>query len=245
MIKLMPISDCHLEFRNYTYWIEPNDADIICLLGDMGVGPQAVEWSMFESERLNKPIMFLNGNHEYYNYDLGLLQTFREMTKGTKVTILENDIYEFMGYRFLGCSLWSDFSSYGPVGKTHALLNATKFISDFTYIKNFTPNDCIDLHNKSMDWLKDNLTGTKDIVLTHFPPSVWYTAPKYRGDIMSPYFVNDLEPFILERQPLAWLSGHSHYNIKKYVGKTLLMSNQLGYKREGVEGFNPKLVIEL
>src|SRR5579872_1630492 len=138
-IRLQILSDCHLEFNNYIYEIPETDADIICLLGDIGVGLSAYKWAIKQSELLNKDIVMINGNHELYNNDLSLYEQAYDYTKGTKVHFLENDIFIYKDYRFLGCTLWSDFEAYGPVAKTHALLSAPKYISDYSYIRGFTP----------------------------------------------------------------------------------------------------------
>jgi Icc-related predicted phosphoesterase len=125
---------------------------------------------------------------------------------------------------------------------------AKKYMADHRYIDkgHFQPEDALRLHNEADDWIKSELgRSTKEIVVTHHAPTHFSISPVYRGDLMSPAFFNDREEFILERQPLIWINGHTHFNIDMMIGNTRVISNQRGYKNEGVQGFNPNLVIEV
>lgn len=250
-LKLHLLSDLHCEFDGYKWNIPKTNADLICLAGDIGNGLFGVEWAVRQSIQLNKPIIFVFGNHDYYYNDLSVLDEARDYVKNTNVYIMEKDIIEFEGYNIAACSLWTNYGLYGPTGKVLAMHSAPKFMADHTSIKNtngskFKPEDALRLHEESIDWLKIQLyTLNNLIVITHHTPLAQTIGPEYRGDILSPCFANDFEELIFETKPLIWMSGHTHFNIDTMVGNTRVISNQKGYKNEGVENFDPKRIIEI
>lgn len=249
-IKIQLLSDLHEEFLGYNWDIPETDCDLIFLAGDIGNGLYGPEWAIRQSEKLDKIILYVFGNHDYYTCDLSILEEAKEYVKNTDVIILEKDVIDFDGYNIVGCTLWTDYNLYGPTGKVLAMHSAPKFMADHKYIekygRRFKPEDALALHEESIVWLKEQLYGLKNIiVMTHHTPIAQTIGPEYRGDILSPCFANDLEELIFETKPLLWCSGHTHFNIDLMVGDTRVVSNQKGYKNEGVLDFYPDKVIEI
>lgn len=251
-LRFRLFSDLHLEFEGYK-WNIPDieeNYDLIILAGDIGNSLRGIEWAIRQSEKLTKTVLFVAGNHDLYNDDIATFyESAKEYVKNTNVHVLEKDIFQINEYTILGCSLFTDYKLYGPVGFAHSISSASKYLSDHTYISNagkkFTPKDALHEFNVSFQWIKDNLTGLQDILVTHHALLAEFIGPQYRGDIMSPCFASDGEGFILERQPLLVISGHTHWNLDMMIGRTRVVSNQRGYKNEGVVGFNSKLIIEI
>jgi Icc-related predicted phosphoesterase len=246
-LKLALFSDLHIEFAPWE--IPKVDCDIIVLAGDISNQLAGVYWAINESDRLQKPVIYIMGNHDAYHDDFTWYYKAKEACKNTDVHVLEKDIFEINGYRILGTTLWTDYNLYGSADKkAKAIYEAKSFMADHRYIwyqdHIFTPEDAIVEHEKSLQWIKDNLTGTKDIMITHHMPTDYGSHPAFKGDNLTPAFCSNLEYLILERQPLMWGSGHSHWSHQKMIGNTLSVSNARGYPKEKT-GFDPELVIEL
>jgi len=52
---------------------------------------------------------------------------------------------------------------------------------------------------------------------------------KFVNNRASGAFIVELEDYIRDSGIDYWIYGHSHYNVDVQIGKTLCVSNQLGY----------------
>ncbi len=67
-MKIHILSDLHTEFTDFSP--PDNDADIVILAGDIGVGLGGIEWAADKFPKT--PVIYVPGNHEYYGHDIGL-----------------------------------------------------------------------------------------------------------------------------------------------------------------------------
>ena len=75
------------------------------------------------------------------------------------------------------------------------------------------------------------------MVITHHAPVI-NPNTKYRNSDLSPAFNSlDMLDVIEKYQPQLWVYGHTHECDRQTVGKTLIVSNQLGYPHPHVSGF--------
>lgn len=270
-MKIQILSDTHNEFLRVPSWansstpiwngrIPKTDADLIILAGDIDTGTEGVTWAAHESERLQKPIIYVPGNHEYYGGDLptirsSLFQCAEESQKNTNdkigVYLLDENEVIIQDVRFLGCTLWSDYKAYPNTNQHDAMLFAGSRINDHHVIryldKPFTPEDALTLHTKARDWLKlklsEEFTG-KTVVITHHGASLACQHKHYPMGPVTGAFLSKLDNLI-EMADL-WICGHSHSNVDTIISGTRLVSNQYGYHgREVCEDFNAAFVIEL
>lgn len=80
------------------------------------------------------------------------------------------------------------------------------------------------------------------IVLTHHVPTGLCTAPEFRDSVINGAFTVELDDYIAGSGIDYWIYGHSHRNIEAQIGKTIILSNQLGYvsyAENQTNGFNP------
>ena len=83
---------------------------MIILAGDIDTGINGVNWMIEESERLGKPVVYVLGNHEFYNQEyFSIKQEIRTTCNGTEVQLLDCDVYELNNVRILGLTLWTDY----------------------------------------------------------------------------------------------------------------------------------------
>ena len=248
-MKLQILSDIHLEFEHFE--IPKTDADVVILAGDTGVGTAGLEW--VEVSALTKPVIYINGNHEYYRHaHPKLVRKMREMELGPEVHFLEKNECTIGDVRFLGSTLWTDFNLQGNIPL--ASLDAGSVMNDFKLIRNssrgyskFHPNDSLVIHRESVYWLEKCLQETtqKTVVVTHHAPSIKSIPGQYLGSNLNPAFASDLSELILTYQPDLWIHGHIHSSSNYYIGKTRVICNPRGYPRENISGFVPDLVVEV
>ena len=128
---------------------------------------------------------------------------------------------------------------------------ARERIADYNLIRQgrdfelWHPEDAEAEHQLSVEWLKREFSkrpSDKTIVISHFPPAMQLRHPEFPVDELSAYFTANLGGLIEQHCPRYWLYGHNHWSDHQTIGKTQLLSNQLGYPSE--QGKIPKFVNE-
>ncbi len=110
-MKIQLLSDLHREM-DPTFSVPDTDADVIILAGDIDVGIKGIEWAISEALRLQKSVLYIAGNHEYYRHEYFSLQgQIREIAESCSlVHFLECDEIIIGDVRFLGTTLWTDYA---------------------------------------------------------------------------------------------------------------------------------------
>lgn len=262
-MKLHIISDLHIEFEDYN--IQVLDADVIILAGDIGVGLKGLEWAAQQLSRTNAHIIYVAGNHEFYHQEM---QSLRKSMKAYcsapvgwngddsehRLHFLDDEEVIINGVRFLGSMLWTDFKLFGENQKNITMRAGAGRLNDFRLIRNgdfnFTPQASIELHEKSIFWLKKKLKvekfDGKTIVITHHLPSQQSVAERYKDDWLSACFASDLDHLMGNSE--LWIHGHTHDSFDYVNNGTRVICNPRGYSRHGVienDEFNSKLVVEV
>lgn len=249
-MKLLPISDAHLEIMQdgYRLQIPDTDADMILFLGDIAPGVKGMQWAIQQCERLGIEGIYLAGNHEYYQEDfLTLDDSLRGIAMNSPVTFLNCNELVVNDIRFLGCTMWTDFCAHGIRSKNLAQIKNQ--INDFHLIqvsptvsmgaegrvRKFLPEDALKAHQEHKNWLIDKLdepfTG-KTVLLTHHGISRKCQHPQYRLDVITNAFWSDLESCLEDKIDLACF-GHTHANIDLICDAGFrIVSNQMGYRRK-------------
>jgi hypothetical protein len=86
------------------------------------------------------------------------------------------------------------------------------------------------------------------VVLTHHVPLLELGDPQHATSHINSAFASDLREFILINTDVIshWFYGHNHYSEQVTIGKTVILSNQVGYKgNDGDAQYNPDLAILL
>ena len=248
-MRIYIMSDVHLEFGPFD--ISLNDADIIVLAGDIGLGLKGLEWAA--STFNDKPIIYVPGNHEYYGEAIPKL-TDKLKQRGSEIGVymLDCDSIEINGYRIFGTTLWTDFSLFGePVMGEYC---AQQTMNDYRRIRvsptyrKLLPRDTASMHFKMRKWLESEIEKerTEDaIIVTHHAPSIRSLKPPFQSDEVSVAFASHLDSLIQRSGAKLWIHGHTHYSSDYMIGNTRVLSNQRGYPGEGDTGFNPNFCIDI
>jgi len=247
-MKIQILSDLHIEFGEFEY--EDTGSDVVIFAGDIGVGLEGLNW--IKSLNIDKPVIYVLGNHEYYHHEIGLVKEIKSCAQ-ENIHVLNDDVIEIGGVRFLGSTLWTDFLLFGETDKYYSVQHAKKGMADFEVIKlkgkRFSPEDSIQLHEKSRDWLKCMLSipfEGKTVVVTHHLPSEKSVPPRFSKDMLTPAFASNLEELMDEGRVALWIHGHTHDAYDYEIYGTRIVCNPRGYfGYERTDNFHSDLVIEI
>lgn len=247
-LRVRVLSDLHNEFG--TLVLPAVEADVVVLCGDIDIGKKGIRWAA--ETFTGTPVIYVAGNHEYYGRAIPrLTNELALLGRELGVFFLERDSTVIKGVRFLGCSLWTDFALRGQFG-IDALV-AEETMTDFRRtrvspsFRRLHARDQAMWHAESVAWLRSQMSGdaTPTVVVTHHAPSALSLDSAAELAPIDASYASSLEALILEGRPTLWAHGHTHRCADYTVGETRVISNPRGYPQEPVDGFAPRLVIEI
>jgi len=231
-------SDLHLEFPENKAFLEKNpipvEGDILILAGD--IVPFKVQeehddfWDYLSSNF--QFVYWVPGNHEYYYSDISEYSGSIYKKLRNNVILVNNTSVINNDVRFIFTTLWTDIS---PVNQ----LITQYQMSDFRVIRDgvgmLTPERYNQLHRESLNFLIAELAKKdieKTVVVSHHVPTYLNYPEKYKGETLNEAFAVELKHLIENLGIDYWIFGHHHQNKFDFtIGKTQLLSSQLGYVR--------------
>lgn len=242
-MKILPISDIHLECFNTNYkpfFNSLSPADVLILAGD--IAPVRQPW--FEDIvkyccDLYPKVIHTLGNHEYWgssaeevDHKLNFLQE-----NYTNYHVLDKNTITIDNITFAGATTW-----FPDTPDTRLF---QMYMNDFKHIKEFVPW-VYEENEKSIEFWE---TVEADIWISHHIP-VSSVSNRYKGNKMNCYFVDPaLDGLIAYKQPNFFICGHSHDSCDYYINRTRIIRNPYGYEtldgRNLNKEFNYNLVVEL
>jgi len=249
-LKIQIMSDLHLEFLDELK-IPEVDSDLVVLAGDIHVGEKAISW--IKNEFLDKTVIYVLGNHEYYGKTYPkLIEKLKFLTKDSNIYVLEKDKLVIDGVIFLACTLWTDFNLFGNPRITgyeiSQKMNDYKKIKISPKYRKIKSVDIASVHDNSLRWLKSELDKVKKnekiVVISHHGPSV-KSLYKNNEDVLNAAYVSNLDSFIEASNIKLWIHGHVHKSNDYFIGKTRVVSNPRGYVDDLNNAFVDDLLILL
>jgi predicted phosphodiesterase len=281
-MRIRLLSDLHVGHEHNAWRDVPGaDCDVVAVLGDVN-NPMTAGLEWVAKNFGDKPVIYVPGNHCFYRglpgsgeentYYQDQMERGREMAARLGITTLQNEVAIIDDTRFLGATLWSDFSVLPPVFTMRDAMSQSQkgwtpsagrywdtFHNDFREIRfggpgnrnRFTPSQMLALHRESRAFFERELALPFDgetVCVTHMAPS--------RASLDAGIHVHDwlyacsLEHLMQgENAPTLWLHGHIHRNRDYQIGGTRVICNPRGYadgpnRRENPD-FIPDLVIEV
>ena len=222
--------------------------DVLVLAGDIGTEMLARE--LVEQELARSPVLYVPGNHEYYSERSreDIDEEWRWLAAQHEgLHYLTGQPVEIDGMRFWG-GPW--YSNLWGTTDPFALARIQNGINDFWHPNNgggeWTLSRHIN-HNLAQSSLLAAQAGCVDVVITHWPPTKEAIHPKFDGDPLNPYFINDREGLVRALGAKLWISGHTHEAYDYRIGVTRCIGNPAGYYAEHRQSklFRPDKVVEV
>lgn len=243
-MQLQIASDLHLEFPENRNYIKSNPlqvaGDILLLAGDIVPLIHLERYDDFFNLIADsyEHTYWVPGNHEYYDFDIANRSgAFREAIR-SNVTLLNNSTVELDDIRIHFTTLWSDISK-------HKARNIERGMSDFRVIRDEGKRLSIEtynqMHSESVAFLDNALKSgetkqrsfAKNIIVSHHVPTFQHYPAQYLDSVLNEAFATDLDAFIETGGADYWVYGHHHDPTGDFnIGKTKLVTNQLGYVRQ-------------
>lgn len=236
-MKIQYASDLHLEFAENASYIKHHPlqvkGEILVLAGDIGyLNDESYSRHPFwqwASDNYSQVIVCM-GNHEFYKYyDIATLRDGECIEIRPNVRSYYNDIVHMGGVDIIISTLRSTISLQDA-------FYTEQVISDFRRIlcngETLTFAEFNKEHKRCLEFIESSIAesnAVKKIVVTHHVPSYKMQNMKFVNNRASGAFIVELEDYIRDSGIDYWIYGHSHYNVDVQIGKTLCVSNQLGY----------------
>lgn len=254
------MSDLHLNFADATL----PGGDVLVLAGDVfeaGYIRQAENagkhlsmldrYQRFCDVELVKYnyVLYVFGNHEYYNHDFATTRERIQKYLPTNVTILDNSYVKIDDTLFWGATFWTDHSHGNPIVRQAC----QEAMTDYRVIKHdpgvyrqgasggywtnkFTAQETEDMHRFSLARLQEFLeaySAHKTVIVTHHCPSLKSIGAEYRNnvnDMINYAYYSDQVGLILDHpQVKLWAHGHVHCGNDYEIGQCRVISNPRGY----------------
>lgn len=268
-MRILQMSDLHLEFNTSFRVYNLDDADTLMLNGDIFVADyftkseaspkyylkqNAMQFFAIASSEFER-VIYIPGNHEHYHgVYTETVQILKEaLAEFPNIHILQNESLDIGDLRVIGTTLWTDCNR-----RNEATMNYLQgYLNDFRIITmskepwaRFLPYTSLLEFEKALEFIRTESEGQDNvIVMTHHAPSEKsihssYSDPMYCQS-NGGYF-SHLDSFI-ERTPQIklWTHGHMHNSFDYNIGATRVVCNPHGYRSENAEGFNIRNIIDV
>lgn len=231
--------------------------DVVVLAGDIGrfvdqwEYEHPVKYCMQVADYLDCDVIFVPGNHEYYQCQdfYAMREKWRTGYYNNRVYVLDDISVTLSGVRFIGSTLWTDYHLLGWEYEADCMNAADKYMADHRGAirkiganggkKNFSPVDARKLCMGSQVFIENMLESANvpTVIVTHHVPLVSSETqnPRFPIDATTSGFMSHL-PKLVEKAAdcgtKAWIFGHHHYSLQSEAFGVKMLSSQLGYPTE-------------
>ena len=245
-MRIKLVSDLHLEFDNKYEFEEDalNKETVLILAGDI-CAKRAMRRAFIEDAcELFKHVIMVAGNHDYYGSTIkATIDRLRKIdSENENFHFLEDDNITLDGVMFIGATLWSQVLRprvFNNINDTYKIK-----VGDRRF--NLNDMNLINYNSKGyIDYVLGENKDAKKVVITHFPPTMEFIAPRFKGDSLNEYFYNTGMDYIIPKADM-WLWGHTHSFVDEMVENTRCVCNPLGYvPYNEFTGYKHDLILEL
>ena len=267
MLRLLPVSDLHLERRRLDAIPHPDPAsfDVLVCAGDLREGRPEEGLAAVLALAGGRPVVLVPGNHEHYaptgdprSAPELLAALEREVARlnaeAPRIHLLQRArgvVIE--GVRFLGTTLWSDWSlagrwltpgtpdrpadpvAYAAARMTDPVTGSREFRGSIRHADGqaWSPADAMAAHAREAAALRDALArphAGPTVVVTHHPAGpqaadAFRDAPGVPWWVPAFYATTVLDSLPEADRPDAWISGHFHAGHDLRIGRTRWVAN--------------------
>jgi predicted phosphodiesterase len=261
-MKLLILSDLHLEFDQFLIPEMEDEKDIVVILaGDIGIAKKPHTYLRFIDDTANRfhSVLWVLGNHEHYkgNFPTSHAKIFMQTVDYDNVFVLEKETHVIDDVAFVCATLWTDMDNNNPIVTYTAGLQ----MNDYRHIRTgpdsepwrqkLRPIDTIADHLRAKEFIFDEIEKQKDdgktvVVVTHHLPSFMSIHEMYKGSTLDGAYASELGEYIVMAEPKLWIHGHTHNSFDYTIGDTRIVCNPRGYlPKDPNLDFNATKVIEI
>lgn len=287
-MRINVVSDLHDDIKfNRIAAMPPVDADVTVVAGDaQAPGTLALRRIRELYPDRSRPLLYVAGNHDFYSEpnDKAVranpqLRTTYEYQRAEMprvadelgIILLDDDAVIIDDVRFVGGTLWTDFSARPPhIMFGEAVRMAERQMNDYKMIKTgrgrgrdrLRVGQTIDAHKNTVRFIESILAQPFDgetVVVTHHAPSLRsLNGYDHATETLSLRdldwcYASDLEMMMIgDNAPALWIHGHIHGNRDYTVGRTRIVANPRGYPMNFMPNsprenpaFDPALIVEV
>ena len=246
-MKIQLLSDLHTEHFSPAKAIsfldsfDPAGVDVLVLAGDI----MSLKFFDDASENLNvllkkyPKVLYVLGNHEEYGTNPSQVSAVCAKLRETYTNLHifdKPDVVVLDGQKFVCGSM---FYRYQEENEKYQ-----DWMNDARYIQDFIP--WVYQQNAAFIELAEREVDSSSVVITHYLPSYKCVNEQYKNSPLNRFFVCEMDELIAAKSPKLWAFGHTHGSVDMTLDQTRLICNPFGYRSEqGVNGFNPNLIIEV
>lgn len=246
-MRIQLLSDLHTEHfspskaMSFLDSFDPAGVDVLVLAGDV----MSLKFFDEASERLNvllkkyPKVLYVVGNHEFYGTNPSQVSAVCAKLRETYTSLYifdKPDVVVIDGQKFVCGSM---FYRYQEDNEKYQ-----DWMNDTAYIQDFIP--WVYEQNAAFLELAEREVDSSSVVITHYLPSYKCVNERYKNSPLNRFFVCEMDELIERKSPKLFASGHTHLAYDFKIGQTRLVCNPFGYMSEqGVNGFNPNLIIEV
>lgn len=218
MPRLWILSDLHLETVPYPEAFKPAQTgfDVLVAAGDIWQADTLRAFRFLRALAGPKPIVFVMGNHDHWNGEIDEnLAMARLLAAETGVTFLESDSAAVAGCRFVGSTLWTDYSLGGgpdPQAETAEQIDV-KHLGGTHLI---TVADARRLHACARAKLRTLMSAPGSepmVIVTHHAPLPDCVPKRDRGTWAAGNSASDVSELADSGRARLWIHGHIHQSV--------------------------------
>ncbi|WP_089173404.1 metallophosphoesterase [Bosea sp. AS-1] len=249
-MKIWVLSDLHLEGFPFPSAFAPRrpEFDVLVSAGDVWQGNIPAGFQFLRHLAGDRPVIATLGNHEHWRGEpSATIAAARRAAKANEILLLEGDTIDLQGVKFIGTTLWSDYSLAGAIDATMPTGEDILF-RDGMKERLFRVQDAQQLYRASRQRLRrliEQETSLPRVVVTHHAPHPACVAPANLGKWIAGNCASDLSEPTDSGRAAVWLHGHVHHSIDMLrPGGTRILCNPAGALFSN-SAFDESLVIEV
>ena len=235
MTRLWVLSDLHLEAVPHPEAFQPvrPEFDVLAVAGDVWEGDSDQALRIVADLAGGKPSVFVMGNHEPWNSELGQQrQRAARAAERYGVTLLDDSEAAIGELRFVGGTLWGD----GRLAGRHATPNVATgeriVIGQGRGAHPITGKDQADLHRATCSMIEAAVAAEDPrplVVVTHHAPHPLCLPAAHRTGWIAGNSASDLSELLDTGRVALWVHGHIHDTIDlTHASGTRIVCNAAG-----------------
>lgn len=236
------MSDLHVDVCDYELAPTPEGAGAVVIAGDVRskLVKRCLPWVEEHVVSRGLPTIYVPGNHEFYSENISTeLLRARSAAREAGVHLLaEGETVVVDNVRFVGATLWTNYTVLGKDNAPWSQLAAMQMMSDHRAIRvggqyrRWTANDAANAHLRQREAIAKALSEPwpgPTVVITHHAPHPNSLRSAEPRDLLDGAYASDLSALIEQYSPSLWIHGHIHEHKDYVAGRTRIVANPRGY----------------